>query len=82
MQKEKREYVLVSGHGRWATRSEVTVECVEQRGKFYASMHTLNASPVGIGNTPDEAFEAWGKCYGNAKLKYAHPKPGNVAQAN
>lgn len=65
--RETRRYHLVSGHGRWATRSEVAVECVEERGTFYASMNTLNASAIGTGRTADDAFNAWALRCGNAQ---------------
>ncbi len=77
--KEKRVYVLTSGEGWRRTREEVTVECVEQRGMFYASMNTLLASRIGIGKTVDEAFDAWAKRY-NATLKPVRSTPSPTTQ--
>lgn len=77
MSKENREYLWTEGYGRFARRSVVTVECVEQRGKFYASMATLNASAIGVGDTPNEAFVAWAKrCNAEPKVQLsASPAP-------
>lgn len=58
---ESRTYRMQSGYGRFATFSDAKVDCVEQRGKFYASMNTLNASHSGVGDTPDAAFSDWEK---------------------
>ena len=44
---------LVHGYGR---NSEIRdVQCQEQRGKFYVSVQTLNASNIGVGLSPAEA---------------------------
>lgn len=74
MKKETRAYSLTSGYGHFARRDEVVVECVEQRGKFYASMNSLNASAIGVGDTSDEAFADWAK-----KCKAAPKQAAEVA---
>lgn len=58
--KEHRHDLLTSGHGRWATRTEVTVGCVEERGAFYASMNTLNASASESCGTMLRPSDPWG----------------------
>ena len=37
----------------------VTVQVQEERGKFYASVRTLNASTIAVGDTVEEAFANW-----------------------
>lgn len=56
--KTTRHYAVPAGH--YPFNSKVyPVYCVEQRGRFYASMNTLNASPIESGDTIDEAFDKW-----------------------
>jgi hypothetical protein len=68
---EKRKYAFTTGYGRWTTHHEVTVECREQRGKFYASVNTLNPTyaKLGIGGTEEQAFEEWRKIYNARRIK-------------
>lgn len=49
---------------RWVTSGTCTVRCVLQRGVYYADVHTLNASYLGVGSTPDEAFADWARKHG------------------
>ena len=58
---EKRQYTWRSGYGRWLVCAPVHVECRSERGKFYAAMNTLNASPIGVGDTAGAAFSEWEK---------------------
>ena len=50
---------LVRDYGRSSEVHEV--QCQEQRGKFYVSMQTLNASHIGIGLSPAEAAADYAK---------------------
>lgn len=73
--KTQKTFRLKTGHGPFATCSDVQVNCVEQRGKFYASMNTLNASAIGVGGTAAEAFAAWAKkCGDPAEVEHAAPE--------
>lgn len=79
---ETRQYALTSGYGSFARTAVYAVECVEERGKFYASMNTLNASPMGVGDTPDEAFAMWAEtCRGRRvpSRETAHERPAGLA---
>ena len=58
--KETRAYRVTDIRGqRCSTSNVVNVECVEQRGKFYASTNSLNATRIGVGSTAQEAFDDW-----------------------
>lgn len=59
-----RTYRYQIGYGRWAKFDNVQVRCQSQRGKFYASMDTLYASSIGVGDTPDAAFADWARQHG------------------
>jgi hypothetical protein len=59
---ERRNYVIRFDPWRRNEAGQVVlVECHEERGRYYASVHTLNASPVGVGESVDAAYEAWAK---------------------
>lgn len=55
---ETRHYAVRASHPPFKS-TVYPVDCVEQRGTFYASMNTLNASPIESGATADEAFDKW-----------------------
>lgn len=63
----------VGGEGRrWERWECVTVQCIEQRGLYYADVNTLNAGSIGVGPTEDAAFKDWArKC--NAKAVVQSP---------
>lgn len=64
-----RTYRYQIGHGAWAKFDNVQVRCQSQRGKFYASMDTLNASSTGVGDTPEAAFADWERQHGAVLVK-------------
>lgn len=79
MIKTSRSYALTAGYGHFARTTTVTVECIEERGKFYASMPTLYASPIGVGDTQDEAFTAWETLLNGAAVRNTQHTAENLA---
>lgn len=47
----------VSRGKRWMASGCVRVRCVIERGAYYAEVPSLNASTIGVGPTPDAAFD-------------------------